>query len=205
VQMLPSLLRALSVCFRDKTMMIESPADEGEEQFRAFVSELIISIHRRMCPPDGTSSGLYLSLLESFRSANSDIAIRWWENRTRIQSTRIPSNNTPKLNSISTAQNLKLHSLCVAYGALRGVRCLNLPIIFRDVGYCQLGQNNTPTMTSVITRICIISCFQSGTVLGFSLDNNSRKTALALWGVHPTDTKEFAVGLHPIAKDRPIA
>jgi hypothetical protein len=64
----------------------------------------------KMYPPAETSSGLYSSLPEFLWSANSDIAIRWWENRTRIQNMLTASNNTPKLNSISTAQNLKLHS-----------------------------------------------------------------------------------------------
>ena len=80
--------------------------------YRLLTTDCLDEIH----PPDGTSSGLYLSLLESFRSANSDSPIRWWGNRTCIRSRLIAGNKTPKLNTISTAPNLKLHSL---YSPLR--------------------------------------------------------------------------------------
>jgi hypothetical protein len=70
--------------------------------------------------PVGTLCGLYLSLPDIFGSAISDIAIRWWENRTHIRHPLRPSNNTPKLKNISTVQNLKLHSWRAGYGAVRG-------------------------------------------------------------------------------------
>jgi len=63
-----------------------------------------------------------------------------------------------------------------------------LPSDFLDAGCSQSGQNNMPTRPSVISRICSIGCFQSGIVLGYSPHDNSWKTALALWGVHPIIT-----------------
>ena len=64
----------------------------------------------RVYSPDGASSGLYSSLPLFPWFANSDIAIRWLENRMRIRNRLPASNYTPKPNNISRVQNLKLHS-----------------------------------------------------------------------------------------------